>query len=392
MATFSLIPYSFKIHEKGDKTQSVTLSHFNEDGDDFCNFVHEHLSNDDGSHIFNNKKKTMSIAEMYLFCWDKIQESDTGRLTKVLNQHFDIEWIKTAVIEKIDGRTIKISAEKRNLWLSLNDEENKVYLKIDDGRSYDFIAKRENGELNIYGKRLFKHGRSISGITKYGEFGIVAPFFNVKTRKDVDDMQREEEYSELYPFFFLLYIPEGSRRGTVILQTYKNIGIKTIFERLLNKLIEEMGLVIEFNHKISRDLLDQIDKSRLIKFDMIRHQVPMDVAGDFKQDNPKEIHEIHSIVANRDKEIKLSQRIRDIISENKTTYYEVLGEEYDQIKVLIDMQGFKKTLTFGNNDNKYRESMKLSANIPLEGGFPSYDLLLKEAMAYLEHIEMNHED
>ena len=87
----------------------------------------------------------------YLFNWGKIPGNDNVRLIEYLNRHFTIEWVKTAEIEKIDGgRTIKVSTGNKSLSLSLNDEKTKVNLKIDDNRTYEFIAKKENSMLNIY--------------------------------------------------------------------------------------------------------------------------------------------------------------------------------------------------------------------------------------------------
>jgi len=87
----------------------------------------------------------------YLFSWGKIPGNDNVRLIEYLNRHFTIEWVKTAEIEKIDGgRTIKVSTGNKSLSLSLNDEKTKVNLKIDNNRTYEFIAKKENSMLNIY--------------------------------------------------------------------------------------------------------------------------------------------------------------------------------------------------------------------------------------------------
>jgi len=92
----------------------------------------------------------------YLFSWDKIPGNDSGRLIEFLYRHFAIEWVKTAEIEKIDdGRAIKVSTGTNFLLLSLNDENTKVYLKIDEGRTYEFIAKTENSKLNIYDNSIF---------------------------------------------------------------------------------------------------------------------------------------------------------------------------------------------------------------------------------------------
>ncbi len=95
------------------------------------------------------------ISEMYLFRWEEVPGDDSGRLLEFLKQEFDIRWAEAAKIEKIDNdRNIKVTAEKNHLSLGLNNEKNKVNLKIDDGRSAEFRAKSENGKLNIYREKL----------------------------------------------------------------------------------------------------------------------------------------------------------------------------------------------------------------------------------------------
>ena len=93
----------------------------------------------------------------YVFSWGKIPGIDDERLIEFLTKKFGIDWAKTAKIEKIDnGKTIKVSGEENSLSLKLNDENTKLILEIDDNRRDEFIAKMENGELNIYDSGNFK--------------------------------------------------------------------------------------------------------------------------------------------------------------------------------------------------------------------------------------------
>lgn len=86
-----------------------------------------------------------------LFSWSKIPGNNNERLLEFLKQNFGIDWIETAKIEKIDDdKTIRVSIEKSSLSLRLNDRKTKVNLEIDDGRTYEFTVRTENGELNIY--------------------------------------------------------------------------------------------------------------------------------------------------------------------------------------------------------------------------------------------------
>ncbi|CAG0971186.1 hypothetical protein METP3_01499 [Methanosarcinales archaeon] len=92
--------------------------------------------------------------EMYFFSWYEISEHNNGRLIGFLKRNYNIDWIDTVKIEKIDDdRTIRISTENKSLLLKLNNEKTKVNLIIDDVRTDELIAKTESGKLNIYIKK-----------------------------------------------------------------------------------------------------------------------------------------------------------------------------------------------------------------------------------------------
>jgi hypothetical protein len=87
----------------------------------------------------------------FLFNWDKISEKDTEKLDKYIEQNFYHDWVKTEQIRKIDnGKTIILSSQKIFISLTLNDEKNKIVIKIDDVITDEFIVKMEGGKLNIY--------------------------------------------------------------------------------------------------------------------------------------------------------------------------------------------------------------------------------------------------
>jgi hypothetical protein len=88
---------------------------------------------------------------VYLFSWDKIPEIDNGRLMEFLVQKFDIDWVRTAKIEKIENdKIIQVSNEKNSLFLIHNYGETEAILVIDDGRIDKFKVAKENDKLNIY--------------------------------------------------------------------------------------------------------------------------------------------------------------------------------------------------------------------------------------------------
>lgn len=100
------------------------------------------------------KSNVENLFGKYLFCWEKIQENDSEGLMEFLIQKFklNIDWVKTAKIEKIDDNEINISEGKNSISLKLNDKKTKVNLKIDDGTTDELIVRMENSNLNVYGK------------------------------------------------------------------------------------------------------------------------------------------------------------------------------------------------------------------------------------------------
>ncbi len=101
--------------------------------------------------LFQNNNIMKNIENNCLFCWYKIQGNNYKILREFLNQRFGIDWVNTAMIEPTnDDKTIMVSTEKNSLSIMLNDEKSKVNLKFDYGRTDKFIARMENGNLNIY--------------------------------------------------------------------------------------------------------------------------------------------------------------------------------------------------------------------------------------------------
>ena len=104
-----------------------------------------------------NKSRLQAIRDfIYIFNWYEISEKSTKKLTErlreLIKQNFDIDWIETATVKEIDDKTIRASSGTNYLFLRLNDEETKVNLEIDDGRTDQFTVRRENGNLNVYTK------------------------------------------------------------------------------------------------------------------------------------------------------------------------------------------------------------------------------------------------
>ncbi len=114
------------------------------------------LSNKEYLILDENFEITAFVDNSSLFSWNKIPGNDSDGLIQFLKQYYGLDWIETAKIEKIDAdKTIRIYNEKNYLSINLNDKKTKVNLKIDDGRTDEFNARTQNGELNIISHSFF---------------------------------------------------------------------------------------------------------------------------------------------------------------------------------------------------------------------------------------------
>jgi len=84
----------------------------------------------------------------YLFTWEG-EKTDDNKLKDYLSREYNFNWIKTAKISKTDTE-IKIISENNINFIALNNDKNKVSLKIDDGRSFELLTIMENNHQNIY--------------------------------------------------------------------------------------------------------------------------------------------------------------------------------------------------------------------------------------------------
>jgi len=153
------------LNESGDKKiillKSISQTYYVKKNQYSINFWDDRqrikfLNNKDYLLLDDNFDITAFVDNSCLFSWNKIHGNDNFRLIEFLKQYFGLDWIGTAKIEKIDSdNTIKVYTEKNFLSISLNDKKTKVNLKIDDGRTNEFNARTENGELNIYPHSFF---------------------------------------------------------------------------------------------------------------------------------------------------------------------------------------------------------------------------------------------
>ena len=258
----------------------------------------------------NNKKPTLEVTKgkiynllfkknEYLFNWDEIQGNGNDILKKfkdILNQNFAIEWGERADIMKSnDGRTINVFTGNNFLSLSLNNEKTKVYLIIDDVRTYEFIAKTENDKLNIYkdgnlGKcqKLFREYLGEETFQRLVDFKQYLDYSTING-KDGDEDQR---------FVFIRVKPEFTEKfflATTLIENFCKYSKSTEFAKINNiyYIVGQFDYLIDFNKDNKNKIGRTIFRIREILGDYIRDTVTIN-----KIDLPMTNDEIKKIFKN----------------------------------------------------------------------------------------------
>lgn len=153
------------------------------------------------------------IEKLYLFSWDEIPRKDDSRLIEYLIKNFGINWITTAKIEKIgEIGTISISTENNSLSLRLNNEKTRVNLTIDDGRTDEFLVKKESGKLNIY-KSLENNGGNEEVCNNELVYNILLKLKNIFKKKiflEIKNIDPSPQLSKIVDLHYAIIMMSGT--------------------------------------------------------------------------------------------------------------------------------------------------------------------------------------
>lgn len=275
------------------------------------------------------------------------------------------------------------------------------------------ILEDHKKTFNVH--QVEKDGRDIFGKFKSGEYDIMADFFNIEEEK-LKENARTLSDSEVYPYFFHINIPKNNNRAILILQTFSIHAIKTVLEFALNSFLKELNdpekyddkellrfkgisnYTVEIKPLISGKLLEKLQSADgVYTIKMFRNKISKNSAKRLynaktgkKQlmGDPTNIKETHIYsIRSKKKGLFDKENIMDAIANVKTNYAEIFEEDYDQISIVVDIDGAEHSLVFGKKTNGYKEVFPLDEEkIPLENGFPEYNFMKKTAKGYLKYL------
>lgn len=288
----------------------------------------------------------------------------------------------------------------------LDDEEHRVLTNL----------KKTLSVCNVE-----SDGREIYGVFKSGEYDISADFLDVKNG-NLKENARKLNDSEVYPYFFLIKLPKNFEKGILILQSFSIHAIKTVLENAINsffedaydsyikvhgkpktkdeeleKLNELKNYVVDIKPLVSEKLLERLKESEgVYEIKLIRNKLPKNSAKrlwnakkGLKQmiGDPENIKQVITYSVKNKKSGFLDKgNIVDALSNVKTTYAEIFEEHYDEISIVVDIDGSEHSIFFGSK-NRYNEVLPLDEEkIVIENGFPEYTYIKQTAKGYLKYL------
>lgn len=164
-------------------------------------------------------------------------------------------------------------------------------------------------------------------------------------------------------------------------------GTQTILLQTISDYLHSMEYSIDFNPLVSRNLLDQVDKSRLVELRLIKKRVRKDVADQVYNGPVDDLTEQRVYKIKRKGTITIPDSLRDLLDNHDTQYYEIFGEQFDEIKSIVKESGSNMTLTFCKHDSRFRETMIIEKDIKKVNGHPVFDELLILSRTYMKRLK-----
>ncbi|MBS1546487.1 MAG: hypothetical protein JSU02_03805 [Bacteroidetes bacterium] len=186
--------------------------------------------------------------------------------------------------------------------------------------------EEQKRSLQVTTKRITSNVRMISGIFESGEYGLESRIVNRKThrqtyKKTVDDV-------DIKPFYFLLYMPQRSGKGLLVLQRTGGYGINTVVRKHLNRFFADRfgGLKMEVNQYLSKALADKfIGEGTIQEISIRRYDLPPDSVNKLGLTNSmSDILSVElRITARKKGKLRLNDKVKKFVKNPNANFFDI---------------------------------------------------------------------
>lgn len=291
--------------------------------------------------------------------------------------------------------SLRVKQKNNDNFLRLNNLNGKYdFIKI----FLNYLRKLKNTSHDISTKRLMQcnrfhlDSRLINGIIETGEYGYESDLLNVNKKRV--SYRRKIDDAEILPFYFLLDVPQNKNEGILILQRFKQFGIRKFlrddFKTYFNSLFSD--LTIEIDPLVPYDLPEELIKKGIIqKIRLINFKLPVDIANYY--DNGEDHYEEDGYMeivfaAKRNKKLPIKNRVLGFLNKKDTTdFIQLRNYEYQDVKIEVKTNNTKRTISL-NKFGNVNPTFDITNTVELtKTGHPVFDSIDKEAKILLDDIK-----
>ncbi len=167
-------------------------------------------------------------------------------------------------------------------------------------------------------KKLKKDGRSISGIIETGEYGLESTLLDVD--RGVEVYRRKTNEANMFPFYFLVDLPEGVDQGIVLLQRTGMYGIRHLLYGILDTKFDAdfPEYRLRLHPIVENEEIEKYQKGKIETIGFIAFQIPSDITDAFEGGHREVIGHAELVVqARRGKYLPINNRLKQFFSGKK---------------------------------------------------------------------------
>lgn len=294
------------------------------------------------------------------------------------------------VTKKSSGKHVKLnSIAGKDLFVIIDEYFRKIKAVASVNVDTSKVIKLKTKE---------KKERTTCGILETGEFGYETEIFD--TQANIVTYSRKSHEAELIPFYYLLNFPINKDEGIIILQRFKQFGIRNIllddFTKHFNQVFDDYHISI--NPLVAKEILDQyFEEGRIMKIRFINFKLPKNLEDIYSQGDHKEspgyIEHVVSLRRGRSFSKDFVSKVRKNVSKlmNSSTKVSELTElqeihNFDNIKLDVEVGGTRRVVNLGRI-TKLRYNEDISDRVKITAtGHPTFESINSVAAELLESI------
>ncbi|HEY4374240.1 MAG TPA: hypothetical protein VGN52_20105 [Burkholderiales bacterium] len=260
----------------------------------------------------------------------------------------------------------------------------------------DFFGSRLESYLTLPNSRMMRiatllditPSRTWAGFIETGDYGYTSDLFD--TAANVVSYHRKAPEAEMIPFFFMLSVPANASMGILLLQRFKQFGIKSHLVPELKRAFEKTysGFGLEIERLVPKTFIDNVLKDGVLKaLRFINYELPSDLADTAKTLGIKPVVSSAELIihARREHSLPMPKAVESVFKRTKNVIdiVELPSFEYSTVKLEMEVGNRRRTINLSSIENMggnfdITEEISVGPN-----GHPRPDSIFKVTGEYL---------